>query len=344
MWLASFPSDDPIGYSRELLAFAPINNADSLSAAAHLEFASFMFVLYGKSWENVVALIGDNFSTNVAFARLAGVPLAGCASHLFNLFVSDLLSNHDVVIQKVNILMRKLRNILPASCLRRLTPLWAKTLNATRWTSAFCMLTPYSAIKTFIGHMGDNDIDMLRLSPVEERKVDALLVVLGDLNSITLALQNEECTVFDVRRIFDTVVEDYPDAARRLGETADIVHYPGFESGVVKILRGNEEGMSATEVRDVQPLASSAAQPILPLSQRALKKQRVGRVVGGDMDCRFVRPTSNMCERFFFVTKLVIGDHRCSITPKNFEEQTSLRANSHLWGVEDVHETMRSFE
>ncbi|RHZ21995.1 hypothetical protein DYB37_006755 [Aphanomyces astaci] len=136
---ASFPSDDPIGYSRELLAFAPINDEDYLSAAAHSEFESFVLELYGKSWKNVVALIGDNCSTNVAFARLAGLPLVVCDSHRFNLVVSDLLSNHDVVIQKVNILMRKLRNILPAARLRRLTPLRAKTLNATRWTSAFSL-------------------------------------------------------------------------------------------------------------------------------------------------------------------------------------------------------------
>ncbi|RLO06346.1 hypothetical protein DYB28_000257 [Aphanomyces astaci] len=91
--------------------------------------------------------------------------------------------------------MRKLRNILPAARLRRLTPLRAKTLNATRWTSGFS-LTRYSAIKTFIGQTGDNDIDMLRLSPVEEREVDALLVVLGDLSSITLALP---CGEFSLR-------------------------------------------------------------------------------------------------------------------------------------------------
>ncbi|RLO12335.1 hypothetical protein DYB28_000238 [Aphanomyces astaci] len=102
-------------------------------------FESFVLELYGKSWKNVVALIGDNCSTNVAFARLAGLPLVVCDSHRFNLVVSDLLSNHDVVIQKVNILMRKLRNILPAARLRRLTPLRAKTLNATRWTSAFSL-------------------------------------------------------------------------------------------------------------------------------------------------------------------------------------------------------------
>ncbi|ETV83986.1 hypothetical protein H257_03350 [Aphanomyces astaci] len=117
------PANTNILYGRQFaeLFFTPINDEDSISAAAHLEFT--IFVL----------------------------------DHPFNLFVSDLLSNHDVVIQKVNILMRKLRNILPVARLRRLTPLQAKTLNATRWTSAFSMLTGYSAIKTYIGQMGDKE-------------------------------------------------------------------------------------------------------------------------------------------------------------------------------------------
>ncbi|ETV68179.1 hypothetical protein H257_15761 [Aphanomyces astaci] len=231
---ATIPSDDSIGYSQALLAFAPINEKDSLSATVHLAFASFVLEF-----------------------------------HRFNFFVSDLLSNDDDVIQKVNISMLKQRKILPAARLRRIRPRQANTLNATPWISVSSMLTRYSDIKMFIGQMGDNDIDMLGLSPVEL----------------------EECTPFDVQRNLSDI-EDYLDVARRLGETADIVHYIGFESGVVKILRGNEEGMSATEVVDVQPLASNAAnqvaavQPILSLTNsrcrsNALFESSVGGSICG---------------------------------------------------------------
>ncbi|ETV82547.1 hypothetical protein H257_05151 [Aphanomyces astaci] len=51
-----------------------------------------------------------------------------------------------------------------------------------------------------------------------------------------------------------------------------------------------------------------------------------------------------MSLRFFSATKLAIGDRRCSMTPKNVEEQMFLRANSHLWGMADVHECIRAFE
>ncbi|RHY57120.1 hypothetical protein DYB38_014335, partial [Aphanomyces astaci] len=112
---ATFPSSDPIGYTRTLLAFAPINDEESLSADAHYEFTLFVLELYGKSWDNVIALIGDNCSTNGAFARRAGVPLIGCASHRFNLFMSDVLADHADVIDKVNQLMTKLRFTLPAA-------------------------------------------------------------------------------------------------------------------------------------------------------------------------------------------------------------------------------------
>ncbi|KAF0750418.1 hypothetical protein AaE_006722 [Aphanomyces astaci] len=184
--------------------------------------------------------------------------------------------------------MRKLKNILPAARLRRLTLLAAETLNSTRWTSTHSMLKRYTEIKSFLGDLGDAEIDLLRLSPIEERAVDTLLAVLGDLTSITLALQDEECMLSDVRRIFDTVVEDYPDAVRRLGETADIVQYPTFESGVVKILSGHAFTLTDEEVSAVERLAvpvanqtatTEMAQPPMSLVQRALKKQRVSHAI-----------------------------------------------------------------
>ncbi|RHY38716.1 hypothetical protein DYB30_010454, partial [Aphanomyces astaci] len=86
------------------------------------------------------------------------------------------------------------------------------------------------------------------------------------------------------------------------------------------------------------------ALPVMSLAERALKKKKVTRVTSGFMDFRFLCPTSNMCERFFSSTKLAIGDRRCSMTPKNFEEQMFLHANINLWTIEDVQEMMRSVE
>ncbi|ETV74064.1 hypothetical protein H257_11375 [Aphanomyces astaci] len=297
---ATFPSSDPIGYTRTLLAFAPINDEESLSADAHYEFTVFVLELYGKTWDNVIALIGDNCSTNGAFARRAGVPLIGYASHRFNLFMSDVLADHADVIDNVNHLMTNLRFTLPAARLHCLTPLVAKTNNTTRL----------------------------------EFDVTALLTKLEDLNAITLALQSEDCSFLDARQIFDTVIEDYPDAAARLGRSAAIVKNPAFEDGVVKVLLESE----------ALKLKPSRRYGILKQAKAAKKKKKVMRALSVYKDCRFMHPTSNMSERFFSATKLAVEDRRCSITPKNFEEQMFLRANIHFWTTEDVQAMMRTLE
>ncbi|ETV71276.1 hypothetical protein H257_13414 [Aphanomyces astaci] len=75
-----------------------------------------------------------------------------------------MLANHATVIDIVNALMTKLRFTLSSARLRRVAP-----------------------------------IDVLRLNMVEDHEVAVLLVTLEDLNSITLALQGEECSLLDVR-------------------------------------------------------------------------------------------------------------------------------------------------
>ncbi|RLN99851.1 hypothetical protein DYB28_013516, partial [Aphanomyces astaci] len=93
-----------------------------------------------------------------------------------------------------------------------------------------------------------------------------------------------------VRQIFDTVIEDYPDAVGRLGPSARVVKNPSFESAIVKILRGTETTMTAEEresvikLRNEETIESSAAAvalPVMSLAERALKKKKVTRVTSG---------------------------------------------------------------
>ena len=84
------------GYGKALLAFAPLNDEVSLSAASHLEFLVFVLGIYEKDIGDVAAIIGDNCATNPALARLAGLPFIGCASHRFNLAVGDVARDQDL--------------------------------------------------------------------------------------------------------------------------------------------------------------------------------------------------------------------------------------------------------
>ena len=81
---------------------------------------------------NVGAMVDDNCSPNKAFARKAKCPFVGWASHRFNLAVQDILSGYEDLLAIVHNLMVKMRKLLAAAKLRKLTQLKPKLRNVTR--------------------------------------------------------------------------------------------------------------------------------------------------------------------------------------------------------------------
>ena len=58
------------------------------------------------------------------------------------------------------------------------------------------------------------------------------------------------------------------------------------------------------------------------------------------IDLRFIRPTSNICERLFSLSKLALPDNRKRLLPANLEMQIFLKLNRHLWDMELLHSDM----
>lgn len=56
---------------------SPFVNESKQSARAHLYLVKYVLQLFGKSITNVVALSGDNFSTNMTFVSLSHVGFIG---------------------------------------------------------------------------------------------------------------------------------------------------------------------------------------------------------------------------------------------------------------------------
>ena len=85
LWLifASFPIYDAAnGHDPVMLDLAPLFSESSFTASYHYDFIIWVLALYGKSLENVVALIADNLSTNKALADICERLLLGCASSI----------------------------------------------------------------------------------------------------------------------------------------------------------------------------------------------------------------------------------------------------------------------
>ncbi len=68
------------------------------------------------------------------------------------------------------------------------------------------MLMRYAQICEHLASLNSDEIDALRLSSLENRKVDSLLQQLTSLHSVTKALQFGNTSVSDTRALFDAVI------------------------------------------------------------------------------------------------------------------------------------------
>ncbi|KAF0708669.1 hypothetical protein AaE_013120 [Aphanomyces astaci] len=257
---------------------------------------------------------------------MAGIPLIGCASHRFNLAVSDYIGQSKLV-AKINTLMLKLKNLLPAAKLRQFTPLVAKTRNVTRWSSTFAMVSRYRELRPFLQRIDDDDIAALMLTAREDRQADELLNSLTDLDSVTLLLQRENLYLDEVRSVFDVVLDEHP--AMNYSNCPKCKNCREFDLTP-------QERASAVSLLKRSATREATTAPASTLAERAAIRMANAPAASDYMDLRFLRPTSNICERFFSVVKHALSDNRSRILPKNIEAQMFLHFNAEFWTAEDI--------
>ena len=105
-------------YNSSLLAFSNFEDDESQLATNHIEFLKFLLEVFGKDISNMVAFIAYNSNTNRLIAQLCDKPLMGCNSHRFNVAVVDYMSTHTDAIDRVAVLISKLRSPVSAAKLR----------------------------------------------------------------------------------------------------------------------------------------------------------------------------------------------------------------------------------
>lgn len=335
---ATFPIEGSDSYGTRLLTISPMGDETTLTADEHFEFLSYILDMYGKTWSNVVCLIGDNASTNKALSNKAKIPFIGCGSHRMNLAMKIVLQSFEPILAKINCIMVKLRGLILAAKLRKLTYLKAKVRNATRWSSTFEMVVRYTQIREFLPSLESEEIDLISLSPSENRRVDTILLELVPLESVNKKLQSDSTSVSDTRALFDATIEAFPDTTNKL------LYCSTFESAVIKLQRGNSTAMSREEANSVKKLIikeSSVTETVdegLSFAERALKRQKCieHESRGKYMDSSFLIPTSNVCERLFSKVGYTFTQRRKGMCPANLEGQVFLHLNKDLWGRSDV--------
>ena len=120
------------------------------AASTHKDLLDWVSELYGKTLDNVVAIIGDNAEVNKALANLCGKPLIGCASHRFNLAIKVILKEQEHLIGRIQDINVKLKSLKLRGNLRSHTELEPKLRNDTRWSSTYQMLERYIKLHPII--------------------------------------------------------------------------------------------------------------------------------------------------------------------------------------------------
>ena len=290
--------------------------------------------------------VSDNEPTMRAVAKKLVIPMIGCASHRLSLAVKHWLVQNDqeVLLEKVNCLMKKLSNLKQAGKLRKKTNLKPVTRNITRWSSNYYMLHRYHELTPFLDKT-DTEIAELLPSPSEELKLQDLLVDLTDIQSVFLKLQEDSITLAEVRRLFDALILRFYSMCKYLSERAEIVDNPQFEAAIVKSFTVPYEDLKLAEKvhlgrfrtqqeashsnADVETGHKSFAESVLlsPEPVPALKTM---------MKLHWVPPTSNIVERLFSKAKNIRTPLRNRILPVNFEENLYLAVNKNYWDVETL--------
>ena len=339
-----------------LLAIAPPVDEESYSSLNQAAFIVDCLEMYGKTVEDVLFLVADNTAVNPATARELHCPFIGCASHRFNLAVKEFMQPHEESLQNINDLMLKLSTLKIAGALRKRTDLKPIKRNVTRWSSTYSMLNRFFALKDILPALNNPEVNVFIPDGRKMNELEGLLKDFKKFESVTKALQSTSINLAEVRILFDSVKSLFPTLENRLREDASLVFDEHFQTGIVKIINGQEKDLSDEQVAEVAvflKVLDTDVQEIDPVEQeedfaRALLKANERSQINNSseyVNLKWIPPTSNICERLFSASRQVISylrqvltDYRKSMSPYTFECIMFLKMNRKYWDVDLVNE------
>ena len=230
--------------------------------------------------------------------------------------------------------------------MRQKTPLAPVGFNDTRWTGKMEMVRRYFRLEEFLDK---DDIEIMALIPTALNciKLRELLEVLNKFESITKKLQDASITMDEVRILFDGIILLHPTMKSHLSPDATIVANPTLESGIVKVLNSEVSSLTAFEKNALRPFKKEEESEVVVVevveekigfaeSLIRSKKRKTVTTQQEYIDLDFIPATSNLVERFFSASKLVLTDFRQSLYPINVEAVMYLKLNRHFWNVKTM--------
>ncbi|EGZ16538.1 hypothetical protein PHYSODRAFT_501688, partial [Phytophthora sojae] len=161
--------DDTDCYTRRfvLLACCPLDVEEDLGAQSLFDLIADTLTRYNMPWEAVHFIVTDNCNVNQYIgSRKGALPMVGCASHMFNLAVSDYLPDYETLLAKIHALMNKMRTIKGRAILRLVRDLSPLLRNDTRWSSIHAMVQRYTKIEPALNSLGYGTLIEFGIQPL----------------------------------------------------------------------------------------------------------------------------------------------------------------------------------
>ncbi|KAL0243090.1 hypothetical protein GEMRC1_005651 [Eukaryota sp. GEM-RC1] len=219
---------------------------------------------YSKERKNIIFIVADNCSTMKALSKLLNCGFVGCASHRFQLAVTAFIRPLDALLDRVNSVMKLLREPKRITIFRNYTKLAPKQRNVTRWYSTHDMLKRFLELKLPIGQMLNEveDDELIDLLPsfAEETRIIQLMYHMKELQFVSLQLQKENSNLLDAEHLFKSAMLVFCQYNANQEMKNQLV-YPAvdaprcppnqfiFESAVLKILKN--EGLSLSDEEEI---------------------------------------------------------------------------------------------
>lgn len=338
---------------------------DAESHIRQLEHVFHYFHVNVHDW--AVCQIGDSCSLMKCIAERMQKPHVGCCNHKLALDVKSMVSApaYQRTLDTIRTVMRKCKSsIKTRAMLQRLTDLAPVIPCATRWSGLCTMVQRFIRIRPELEEVAATDGVNLTISstPLFETRCKKLGLHLGEINTVTKALQRRGVTLEECRYYLDTLtrtIEDQKDnpVAPLFGCTLKdeyiklhSVHSPSstFESAVVKIQRQEYSTMTHEERSAALPLkkptepcdsTDGTTQDEDVLTMSGILDRRKRRRVEQDhpyMNLNFILGSSAEIERLFSIAGRILADQRRNMTPMLFEALVFLKVNRGYWDFRTV--------
>jgi len=386
-----------IQIKQALLSIAPLLDQSKYDAKSHADSIKEVYNNYLSveqkdngtvGSELIVAFTLDNCSMNHAMVRdhFPGTPMIGAHCHRLNLacakFTQEAFDkNMHETVKQVQAVIKKASTHKGRGILRQLDSAYEPRLNnATRWQGVAELMISYERLEAKLVESNCFDNDSAALINVGDGAAATPTILRGarkndfyqkylpaarDLKKFLAQIQGRDLDLSDTAALFRTMLQNKhlkgqsPEFEARLQPNHDLVRFPDFEQGVVKILENESEKMSEEEQIACKGLWRSKFPKLYPEETsdvdipfevtgspgcfERIRQQKKKLKVSNEnrsiyVDCRFLTPTTVVVERLFSSSARVLTANRCLMHPNVFDAIMCLRFNRAWWDQQTVSE------